>query len=288
MTDIASPDTGTSAPAARELVYRHRLVTRITHWVNALCFTLLLMSGLQILNAHPSLYWGEFGAADDRAFIEFFAARPEGRDGEIKGFTRVGPMTFEPTGRFGVSRDSDGDVRVIAMPGWAPIPSNRDLATGQRWHFFFAWLFVANGLVFVAASLLNGHLRRDLLPERRELGPSHVLHDIWNHVRLRLPKGEAAKRYNVLQKVAYLGVGLLLIVMVLTGLTMSPGMNASMPWMLDLFGGRQSARTIHFLAATGTVAFVVIHLAMVLLAGPVNEIRSMITGRFVVPPEDKP
>ncbi|MEK9833864.1 MAG: cytochrome b/b6 domain-containing protein, partial [Rhodospirillaceae bacterium] len=137
----------------------------------------------------------------------------------------------ETTGLFGVSRDSDGDVRVIAMPGWATIPSNRDLATGRRWHFFFAWLFVANGLVFVAASLLNGHLRRDLLPERRELGPSHVLHDIWNHVRLRLPKGEAAKRYNVLQKVAYLGVGLLLIVMVLTGLTMSPGMNASMPWM---------------------------------------------------------
>jgi len=107
MTDIASPDTGTSAPAAWELVYRHGLVTRITHWINALCFTLLLMIGLQILNAHPSLYWGEFGADDDRAFIEFFATRPDGRDDEIKGFTRVGPMTFETTGLSGVSRDSD-------------------------------------------------------------------------------------------------------------------------------------------------------------------------------------
>ena len=287
MTEIATPDNDVAAPAPREIVYRHRVVTRVTHWVNALCFTLLLMSGLQILNAHPALYWGQFGADNDTAFIEFFAARPDGRDGELKGFTRVGPVTFETTGLFGVSNDSDGDVRVIAMPGWATIPTNRDLATGRRWHFFFAWLFVINGLVAVGASLLNGHLRRDLLPERRELRPRHILHDIWNHARLKLPKGDAAKRYNVLQKVAYLGVGVLLLLMIMTGLTMSPGINASAPWMLDLFGGRQSARTIHFLAASATVAFVVVHLAMVLLAGPINEIRSMITGRFVVPPENK-
>ncbi|MBT3808549.1 MAG: DUF4405 domain-containing protein [Rhodospirillaceae bacterium] len=285
MTETATPDNNIAAPAPREIVYRHRVVTRLTHWINALCFTLLLMSGLQILNAHPALYWGQFGADNDTAFIEFFAARPDG--GELAGFTRIGPITIETTGLFGVSNDSDGDVRVIAMPGWATIPTNRDLATGRRWHFFFAWLFVINGLVAVGASLLNGHLRRDLLPERRELRPRHILHDLWNHARLKLPKGDAAKRYNVLQKGAYLGVGLLLVVMIMTGLTMSPGINASAPWMLDLFGGRQSARTIHFLAASATVAFVVVHLAMVLLAGPINEIRSMITGRFVVPPEDK-
>ncbi|MDA0785561.1 MAG: cytochrome b/b6 domain-containing protein [Proteobacteria bacterium] len=284
---MATPDNDVAAPAPREIVYRHRVVTRVTHWVNALCFTLLLMSGLQILNAHPALYWGQFGADNDTAFIEFFAARPDGRDGELKGFTRVGPVTFETTGLFGVSNDSDGDVRVIAMPGWATIPTNRDLATGRRWHFFFAWLFVINGAVAVGASVLNGHLRRDLLPEKRELRPRHILGDIWNHARLRLPKGDEAKRYNVLQKVSYLGVGLLLLMMIMTGLTMSPGINASAPWMLDLFGGRQSARTIHFLAASATVAFVVVHLAMVLLAGPINEIRSMITGRFVVPPENK-
>lgn len=287
MTEIATPGNDAMAPAPREIVYRHRVVTRLTHWINALCFTLLLMSGLQILNAHPALYWGQFGADDDHAFIEFFAARPDGRDGEIKGFTRVGPVTFETTGLFGVSKDSDGDVRVIAMPGWATIPTNRDLATGRRWHFFFAWLFVINGLVYETGSLINGHLRRDLLPERRELRPRHILHDIWNHARLKLPKGDDAKRYNVLQKIAYLGVGLLLVLMVMTGLTVSPGMNASAPWMLDLFGGRQSARTIHFLAASAIVVFIVVHLAMVLLAGPINEIRSMITGRFVVPPEDK-
>ena len=191
------------------------------------------------------------------------------------------------TGLFGVSRGSDGEARVIAMPGLATIPSFRDLATGRRWHFFLAWVFVINGLIYVGASLINGHFRRDLLPSRKELGPRHVWRDIANHARLKLPRGDAARRYNVLQKLAYLGVTILLLMMVMTGLTMSPGMNAAAPWMLDLFGGRQSARTLHFISATLIVAFVVIHLAMVLLAGPFNEIRSMITGRYAVPPEDK-
>ena len=284
MTETVSPAVAAPEPGSREVVYRHKLATRVTHWINAVCFTLLLMSGLQILNAHPALYWGEFGADGDRAFIEFFASR----DGdELVGHTRVGPLTVTTTGLFGVSNGSDGDVRAIAMPSWATLPSFRDLATGRRWHFFFAWVFVINGLIYVGASLINGHLRRDLLPKRDEIKPRHILQDIWNHMRLKLPKGEEAKHYNVLQKGAYLGVTVLMLLMVLTGLTMSPGFNAVVPGLLDLFGGRQSARTIHFICAFLTVAFIVVHLAMVLLAGPINEIRSMITGRYVVPPEDK-
>lgn len=283
----AVPDPGPQSPAqhaAREVIYRHKSVTRITHWINAVCFVVLLMSGLQILNAHPALYWGEYGADNDPAFIEFSAFR-EGED--LIGQTRIGDLSFNTTGLFGVSTGLDGEPRVIAMPAWATLPGFRDLATGRRWHFFFAWVFVINGLIYVASSLLNGHYRRDLLPRREEIRPKHILQDIWNHLRLKLPRGEAAKQYNILQKGAYLGVTVLLVVMVLTGLTMSPGFNAAVPGLLDLFGGRQSARTIHFIAASLTVAFVLVHLAMVLLAGPINEIRSMITGRYVVPPEDK-
>jgi thiosulfate reductase cytochrome b subunit len=103
---------------------------------------------------------------------------------------------------------------------------------------------------------------------------------------LKLPKGEAARNYNTLQKLAYLGVlGVLLPVMILAGLTMSPAMDAAWPWLLDLFGGRQSARSIHFITAFLLVLFVVVHLAMVVLAGPFNEIRSMITGRYRLPKE---
>src|SRR5690606_30750790 len=119
---------------------------------------------------------------------------------------------------------------------------------------------------------------RDLAPRRAELAPRHIWADIKAHARLRFPRGEAALRYNILQKLSYFGVvALLLPAMILSGLAMSPGMDASWPWLIDLFGGRQSARSIHFIAAMLIVLFVLVHLVMVVLAGPVNEIRSMIT-----------
>jgi len=149
-----------------------------------------------------------------------------------------------------------------------------------------AWVLVIGGLAYGAISFVNRHVQRDLLPSRAELSPRHIWHDIRDHARLRFPKGVAAARYNILQKLAYLSVlfGLLPLI-VLTGLTMSPGVNAAWPWLLDLFGGRQSARSIHFLCAFGIALFIVVHLLMVVLAGPINEIRSMITGRYRLPEE---
>ena len=117
------------------------------------------------------------------------------------------------------------------------------------------------------------------------MNSSHVGASILEHARLKFPKGEDAKRYNVLQKLAYLAVALVLLpLMLLTGLAMSPGMDAAFPVLLDMFGGRQSARTIHFIAATGIVIFVVVHLVMVLITGVWNNLRSMITGRYVIEP----
>ena len=166
------------------------------------------------------------------------------------------------------------------------IPSSYDLAGARRWHFAFAWLLVLPGLAYWLWSIATGHLRRDLAPSRGELAPRHVWQDIKDHARLRFPTGAAALRYNVLQKLAYLIVifGLLPLV-VLTGLTMSPSIDAAWPWLVDLFGGRQSARSIHFVAAFGLAGFILIHLVMVVLAGPLNEIRSMITGRYRLPKE---
>ena len=161
------------------------------------------------------------------------------------------------------------------------LPGHRDLATGRRWHFFFAWLFVINGIAYLIYSLVSGHLRRDLAPGTSEL--KHIGASIWEHIRLKFPQGEEAKRYNVLQKLAYLLVALVLLpLMLLTGLAMSPGMDAGYPFLLDMFGGRQSARTIHFIAASGIVLFVVVHLVMVLITGVWNNLRSMITGRYVI------
>jgi thiosulfate reductase cytochrome b subunit len=219
------------------MVKRHSLATRLTHWVNALALALLLMSGLQIFNAHPALYWGDISTFDNPLFA---------------------PGEF---------------------PGWATIPSYQSLAAGRQWHFFFAWLLVLNGALYLLFSLVSGHLRRDLVPARRELG--HIGASIAEHIRLRFPKGEEAKRYNVIQQLTYLVVifGLLPLV-VLTGLCMSPQLNAAFPWLPELFGGRQSARTLHFVAASGLFAFFIVHIVMVVLSGLWNNMRSMITGRY--------
>jgi thiosulfate reductase cytochrome b subunit len=226
-----------------QVVYRHSVATRLLHWVNALCVFVVLMSGLQIFNAHPRLYWGQYGANADPALFA------------IQGF-----------------------------PPWATLPGWQDLAAGRRWHFFFAWVLVFNSAVYFIISLVRRHFERDLLPTPGELRPAHIGADFWNHLRLRFPRGDAARRYNVLQKIAYLGViGVLGPLMLATGLAMSPGGDAAFPWLLNLFDGRQSARTLHFITAMTIVLFILVHLAMVVLAGPINEIRSMITGRYVLP-----
>lgn len=261
------------------LVPRHSLMTRLTHWINAICLGVLLLSGLQIFNAWPNLYWGQVGADGDHAFLSIGASHGQGAP---QGVLRVGDVTVPTTGVLGVS-SVDGQAVERAFPAWLTLPSFQDLAEGRRWHFFFAWCFVVNGAAYLAYSLLSGHLRRDLVPARAQLAPGHLWHEIVAHARLRFPKGEEARRYNVLQKLSYLGVAVVLLpVMVLTGLTMSPGMNAVAPFLLDLFGGRQSARAIHFITASLLVLFVLVHLAMVLLSGVWNNLRSMITGRYAI------
>src|SRR5262249_28130376 len=156
--------------------------------------------------------------------------------------------TFDTTGILGLSRNASGQNSVRGFPRWATMPSWRDLALGRRWHFFFAWVFVANLFVYFAAAVLSGHLKRDLLLSRAELRPGALIRDAGNHLRLKFPRGEAARHYNPLQKLSYLSVIFVFLpLMVLTGLAMSPGMDAILPWLVDLFGGRQSARTIHFI-----------------------------------------
>lgn len=265
----------------KQLVRRHAAVTRITHWVNALALLVLLMSGLQIFNAHPALYWGP-KSTFERPWLAIGAVE---RGGEPVGVTRIAGRSFETTGVLGWS-GKPGARSPVAFPGWATIPSWRDLATGRRWHFFFAWIFAINGAVWLSWGLLSGRLRRDLVPTRAELAAGNLRHEIVAHARLQFPKGDAALRYNVLQKLSYLIVTLILLpLMILSGLTMSPAFNAATPWLVDLFGGRQSARSIHFLCAAALVLFVLLHLAMVLASGPWNNLRSMVTGRYRIETE---
>jgi thiosulfate reductase cytochrome b subunit len=268
---------------AKVLVRRHSAVTRITHWLNVLAISFLLLSGLQIFNAHPALYWGQ-----KSTFAQPWLAMKAEQQGDVtRGVTQLGPLKFDTTGVLGWS-GKEGMREQRGFPSWATIPTYRSLADGRRWHFFFAWLFVLNGLTYLAVSLFGGHIAKDLWPTRAQLSPRHILHEIVTHAMLRFPKGEEARLYNILQKLAYLAVILVLLpAMVLTGLSMSPGFNAAVPWLTDLFGGRQSARGIHFISASLIVLFILVHLFMVLVSGLWNNIRSMITGRYAIEVEEK-
>lgn len=278
----AEIEVAQKAPA-RERIYRHALPTRIGHWINVLCLFVLLFSGLQILNAHPRLYWGQFGANHETPWLAFETYR--GTDGQPVGVTRIGGLAFNTTGFLGAS-DFNGHRVGRGLPAWLTFPNARDLATGRNYHFFFAWLLAINGLIFLVIAFASRHIQRDLSLRRDERTFKHLAADLWAHVKLHVPRGEESKRYNTLQKIAYLSVIFGLIpLMVLTGLTMSPGVDAAFPALLDIFGGRQSARSIHFLVAMALVAFVGVHLFEIFLVGAWNEIRSMITGWYEIKPE---
>ena len=229
------------------VIKRHRIATRLWHWINAVAIVILLGSGLTISNAHRRLYWGQFGANPDHAWLN-----------------------------------------VVYWPGWVTIPARYNLALARRWHLLFALVFAFSLLAFMIVSLLNRHFQRDLKLRRRELTARHLWADVKEHAALRFHDAENPRDYNILQKLTYIVVLFVLLPLaVLTGLTLSPGIDAAWPWLLDLFGGRQSARSIHFIACIAIGAFIIVHLTLVILAGVVPETMSMITGRWRVPEEER-
>lgn len=214
---------------------RHALTTRIWHWINALAFIVLFMSGLNISNAHRALYWGDYG--------------------------------YDP---------AEAWMIVARFPAWATIPQRYDLAEARDWHSLLAWVFALGLLVMWAMSLLNRHFARDIATKLGDWSPSAFVGAIREHAR---PGDHGDRSYNPVQKIAYglvLGVGLPM--MIATGLAISPGFEVAAPWLVDILGGRQSARSLHFLFAWGLAGFVLIHLAMVLWSGPLTQISRMITG----------
>ena len=180
LSSTAAPHVG----ATPSVVLRHTAVVRVCHWVNALCFLILLMSGLQIFNARPALSWGQ--ATDfDHPFLSFLAKQDDSGD-VTAGETTLFGRSFDTTGLFGASRGSDGEMEERGFPSWATLPAEQDLAMGRRWHFFFAWLLVINGLVY-AVNLTAGRHLRDLLPSRADLRA--IPRTVRDHALLRFPKG---------------------------------------------------------------------------------------------------
>jgi Ni/Fe-hydrogenase b-type cytochrome subunit len=228
---------------AATMIHRHRLATRVWHWLNAVAIFILIGSGLGISNAHPRLYWGRYGANFDHAWAQ-----------------------------------------LPRFPAWLTIPASYNLAISRRWHLFFALVLGFSLLAYMIVSLLNRHFQRDLRVRRRDVGTAHLRADVRAHLALRFHDPEAPGEYNALQKLSYVAVIFFALPLVIfTGLALSPGMDAAWPWLLDLFGGRQSARSLHFIAMVVIALFTIVHLALVILAGWRNELRSMLTGWWRVP-----
>ena len=233
-------------PRRQAVIHRHRLATRLWHWVNAVTIFIMIGSGLTILNAHPHLYWGQYGANFDRPWLN-----------------------------------------TPHWPGWITIPVSYNLAIARRWHLLFALVLGFGLLAFMIASLFNRHFQRDLRVRAGEVAPRHLWRDVQAHLAFRFHDATDPGAYNTLQKLAYVAtIFILLPLMILTGLALSPGMDAAWPWLLVVTGGRQSARSLHFIGMALISGFILVHLALVVLAGPIEEVKSMITGWWRVPGED--
>ncbi|MBI2089230.1 MAG: cytochrome b/b6 domain-containing protein [Deltaproteobacteria bacterium] len=265
------------------LVYRHKRVTRITHWVNALALLILFMSGLQIFNAYPALHWGH-KAEPDEAFFSIYASD---ETGVIKGYTQLFGWRVETTGFLGV-QESDLGPFPRAFPSWLTIPGYFWLAGGRRWHFFFAWIFVLNGLLYFAYSLARGHLRQYFFTPR---DTRRLLPMVLYYLRLRRESPQEGD-YNPLQKLAYTGVFFFFTpLIILSGFAMSPQLNVAFNWLPAMFGGRQSARAFHFILTFLFFLFTFGHIIMVATTGIINNMRSMVTGWYAVKatsPEPEP
>jgi thiosulfate reductase cytochrome b subunit len=263
--------------------YRHPLPIRIMHWINVVLLTTLLMSGLNIFNAHPALYWGKSSYKGNPPLLEIYSRQNDKE--EISGITNLFGHEFTTTGFLGASGGSPEELTDRGFPSWLTIPDGQWLAMARRWHFFAAWLFVINGIFFVIYAVGSRHLHRDLLPTMQDWRSTG--RTIIDHLRFRHPKGEESKHYNILQKIAYLGViSFLIPLMILMGLGMSPALDALIPGWVDIFSGRQSVRTIHFIIAWTLVLFVIIHVFMVIVSGFWNNLLSMISGYYKVYSED--
>ena len=245
------PVSATQVPVSSPTV-RHTALVRVTHWLTVLAFIALVVTGAEIVISHPRFYWGETGNVNMHPL--FTLPIPASRDTVPTGFGYVMP-------------DQNGWSRYL--------------------HFQAAWAVVLTGLVYAIAGFLTGHFRKNLFPPPGQRSFSAVRARLAQYLRRTSPDASEAHSYNVLQRTAYLSVIFILFpLVILTGLALSPGFNAAFPFIVNSFGGRQSARTLHFFISWALVLFFVVHVAMIALSGFISRMRAMITGRLNSPEEN--
>ena len=241
-------------------VHRHARWVRISHWIVTVSLLTLAFSGVVILMAHPRLYWGEAGNDLTPALIEL----PISRNYRHGGWDT--PTAFFPDAASPISASRTYDI--FNQNGW-----------GRSLHFLAAWCLVVPGAAYLLIGLFGGHFGSHIWPRASELAPHLVWRDLVDHLRLRIPPASGGPHYGVLQKWAYSSVVFVAApLMAVTGLAMSPAVTAALPLLLRLFGGYQSARTIHFFTFVALLLFVFVHVVMVIKSGFRRQIQAMTVG----------
>lgn len=239
----------------------HRLWVRLTHWAIAAAIAALIYSGVAILMVHPRLYWGNTGNNLTPPWIE----------------VPLGPNYHQ--GRWGPAASFFETPHGPTTASRLDEPWNKN-SWARSLHFLAAWVFLIGLLAYFTIGIITGHARRNILPQRAELGGANLWSDLKAHLRLPFAVANTGPPYGIIQKLAYATlVFLALPLMFLTGITMSPAITADFPLLLDISGGTQSARTLHFIAFTFVALFLVAHLVMVIVSGPFRQLRGMIVGR---------
>lgn len=238
----------------------HTAWVRTTHWILALSFLTLAVTGFVILRTHPRLYWGEVGNDLTPALLEL----PISRNHQHGGWADAQPFSEDA----GAPISAERTYPILNQNSW-----------GRSLHFLAAWVLVATGGLYLLAGIVSGHIKQNLAPRSHELSPRLLWQDLGRHVRRQIRAPTGGPQYGLLQKCAYLGVVLVgMPLMVLTGLAMSPAVTAAYPFLSGMFGGFQSARTIHFFLFAALVLFLVGHVLMVVLSGFGRQIRAMTIG----------
>jgi len=259
---------------AEPLVYRHSLTTRITHWLTVVALVILVMSGLQIFNASPNLDASDKSDPQRRVLAIGGANDAAGRP---VGMVQILGWTIRTTHVLGFTDDGMGGESFRAFPGWLTWPGYQALADGRRWHLFFAWLLIFAGIAY----MIVGFARKDLqlLILRPQDLPKLLPMQLY-YLKLRKEPPPYGK-YNPLQKAAYTTVLFVFTpLIIITGLALSPGMDALATPLTTLLGGRQFARLWHFLLMIALIGFVLTHVTLVLSTGVVNNMRSMLSGWY--------
>ncbi|MGA8535083.1 MAG: cytochrome b/b6 domain-containing protein [Candidatus Tumulicola sp.] len=258
------------------LIYRYALLTRASHWLWAIAFAVLVSSGLQIFNASPNLDASD--KSDPARRVLAIAAPAEGI-----GTTTIFGHRLVTTGWLGWTEDGMGSYGAHAFPAWITIPGYQDLAGGRRWHLFFAWIAALCWLAWLASAAIKGSLR-DLILRPSDMPKLWPMQAYYFKLRKEPPPHGT---YNPLQKAAYTAILFVVApLVVLTGLALSPGIDAIANPLTVVFGGRQFARLWHFAGMLALLGFFAVHVFQVATQGVLNQMRSMITGWYRVSERD--